>query len=51
MNEVVDARIEAGLKWLKGYDLVGWREHRKFVKEANTRIVWVGGKVNNASVT
>lgn len=51
VNEVVDARIEAGLKWLKGYVLVGWWEHRKFAKEANSRIVWVGGKVDNASVT
>lgn len=51
VNEVVDARIKAGLNWLKGYDLVGCREHRKVEKESNSRIVWVGGSVDNGSVT
>lgn len=51
VNEVVDAKIEAGLKSLQGYDPVGRREHRKVAKESNSRIVWMGGEVDNATVT
>lgn len=47
----MDAKIEAGLKSLQGYDPVGRREHRKVAKESNSRIVWMGGEVDNATVT
>lgn len=39
VNEVVDARMDVGLKPLQEYDPVGRPEDKKISKEANSKIV------------